>query len=85
MPLECTTDTPDTPTPCTCCPQGVGTSACWDRAYETGQEEPPHGDLPRPRQGLRRPCHPGLRGAGRNGIDPIADAGNSQRNAERVR
>ena len=37
MTAECTTDTPGTPTPC--CPQGVGTSACWDRAYETGQED----------------------------------------------
>ena len=39
MPAEYSTDTSDTPTPCTCCPQGVGTSACWDRAYETGQED----------------------------------------------
>ena len=37
IPAEYSTDTPDTPTPC--CPQGVGTSACWDRAYETGQED----------------------------------------------
>ena len=39
MPAEYSTDTPDTPTPCTCCPQGVGTCACWDRAYETAQED----------------------------------------------
>ena len=37
MSAEYITDTPGTPTPC--CPQGVGTSACWDRAYETGQED----------------------------------------------
>ena len=37
MTAECTTDTPGTHHPC--CPQGVGTSACWDRAYETGQED----------------------------------------------
>ena len=39
MSAEYTTDTPHTPTPCTCYPQGVCTCACWDRAYETGQED----------------------------------------------